>query len=324
MRILVKGGDASMAVREGAETRIPSNVGGSGSGDRTSRGGSSAEHNSDLKSCLTTFEGVVDPQAPPPPLNPLAAYLDGASPKEILPRSETGNMSLPTSWFHRKILEFFGATESDIDALAEPSKTLHPKDVQAMSQRSFRSAVRTVMFYTSRDHWLRNKLAELEASGKVMYEEEEEAEILELLSKLNITRSVANKNLERLAQYFECSVQQIDVGQHPFLRSPHYLLTLFEKMIKRGRETACELPCEVYECHAVFHGDEPIEWMDHLENHLGGIFPSELQCCMFFNIYYKEFRENSHSDRVTPFCHQGLIAIIYYSKRTIQEIITLA
>lgn len=46
MRILVKGaatltiGDASMAVREGAEIRIPTNVGGSGSGDRTSRGGS--------------------------------------------------------------------------------------------------------------------------------------------------------------------------------------------------------------------------------------------------------------------------------------------
>ncbi|KAJ4389654.1 hypothetical protein N0V93_007126 [Gnomoniopsis smithogilvyi] len=46
MRILVRGGatltigDASMAVRDGAEIRIPTNVGGGGSGDRTSRGGS--------------------------------------------------------------------------------------------------------------------------------------------------------------------------------------------------------------------------------------------------------------------------------------------
>lgn len=46
MRILVKGaatltiGDASMAVRDGAEIRIPTNVGGGGSGDRSSRSGS--------------------------------------------------------------------------------------------------------------------------------------------------------------------------------------------------------------------------------------------------------------------------------------------
>lgn len=42
-----------------------------------------------------------------------------------------------------------------------------------------------------------------------------------------------------------------------------------------------ELPCELQRlgCARVFHGDQMVDWIDHVERHLGGCFPPKLKCC---------------------------------------------
>jgi hypothetical protein len=43
-----------------------------------------------------------------------------------------------------------------------------------------------------------------------------------------------------------------------------------------------QLPCELHDlagCPTVFTGDDTQSWMDHVEAHFGGNFPSKLRCC---------------------------------------------
>lgn len=56
-----------------------------------------------------------------------------------------------------------------------------------------------------------------------------------------------------------------------------------------------ELPCELRNltgCQMVFPGDDEHGWMDHVESHLGGTFPSKLRCC-------KQYRSAGGRGRAT-------------------------
>lgn len=62
---------------------------------------------------------------------------------------------------------------------------------------------------------------------------------------------------------------------------PRYSRDNVDSHINAQRPTAqrYELPCEFRGCGVVFHGDEEVDWITHMEDHLGGTFPSKLRCC---------------------------------------------